>query len=133
MVEKVAYIKGLADGLGVDDSTKEGKLIRLMLDLMDDMAETIEALEDENAEILDGFDALDEDLAALEEDFYDDDECGCDCGCDECGDGEFYEITCPKCGELIYLDEDMVEEGSMECPACGENLEFDLSDEDMDD
>ena len=130
MVEKVAYIKGLADGLGVDDSTKEGKLIRLMLDLMNDMAETIEALEDENAEILDGFDALDEDLAALAEDFYDD-ECGCDC--DECADGEFYEITCPKCGEHIYLDEDMVEEGSMECPACGENLEFDLSDEEMDD
>ena len=46
MVEKVAYIKGLADGLGVDDSTKEGKLIRLMLDLMNDMAETIEALEE---------------------------------------------------------------------------------------
>lgn len=128
MVEKVAYIKGLADGLGMDDSTKEGKLIRLMLDVMDDMAETIEALEEENAEILDGFDALDEDLAGVEEVVYGDDCCCDDDDCD-CGDEEFYEITCPKCGEVIYLDEEMADEGSMECPACGENLEFDFEDD----
>ena len=29
----------------------------------------------------------------------------------------------------IYLDEEMVEEGEIDCPGCGEHLEFDVADE----
>ena len=32
--KKAAYLQGLVDGLGVDESTKEGKIIRAMLSLI---------------------------------------------------------------------------------------------------
>ena len=37
--EKVAYLKGLAEGLALDTDTKEGKLIAAIIDVLDDMAE----------------------------------------------------------------------------------------------
>ena len=58
-------------------------------------------------------------------DCYDDD---CDC-CDD-DDDELYEVVCPSCGDTICLNEGMLEEGSMECPGCGELLEFDFDEED---
>ena len=54
----------------------------------------------------------------------DDDEC---CGCC-CGDEEepvFYEVTCPACNNTITIDEDVLNLGSIACPNCGEELEFD--------
>ena len=37
--EKVAYLKGLAEGLALDTDTKEGKLIAAIIDVLDDMSE----------------------------------------------------------------------------------------------
>ena len=37
VAEKVSYIKGLAEGLGVDDSTKEGKVLAAIVDVLDDI------------------------------------------------------------------------------------------------
>ena len=37
--EKVAYLKGLAEGLKLDEETKEGKLIAAIIDVLDAMAE----------------------------------------------------------------------------------------------
>lgn len=123
MMESVSYLKGLAEGLGIDDSTKEGKLLSAIVDVLDDMAAEIEEIEetaDEQAELID---IIDEDLGSLEEDFYEeDDEDDCDC----CDDGDLYEVTCPTCGDEIYLDEDMLLEGDTVCPNCGEKLEFDF-------
>ena len=39
--EKVAYLKGLAEGLNLDTDSKEGKLIAAIIDVLDDMAETM--------------------------------------------------------------------------------------------
>ena len=36
--EKVAYLKGLAEGLALDTDTKEGKLIAAIIDVLDDIA-----------------------------------------------------------------------------------------------
>ena len=75
-------------------------------------------------------DAVDEDLADLEEFVYDDDDCDCDCCDDEC---EEYEVECPNCGETITVDEDTVMQGKFECPNCGEVLEFEVEyDDDCD-
>ena len=54
---------------------------------------------------------------------------GCDCcDCDDCDccDDEVYEIECPACNDVIYLDEDMLCEEGMVCPNCGTDLEFDF-------
>ena len=132
--KKVAYLKGLMEGLKIDDSTNEGKILAMMADILEDMAEAVEDLAVEADETVDLVDALDEGLGALEEDFYgldddeeDDDEC--DCCCD---DEEMYECICPNCGDKIMLDENIIADGSMECPGCGEKLEFDFDEEEND-
>lgn len=39
---------------------------------------------------------------------------------------ELYEIECPACHETIYLQESVILGGAVDCPACGEPLEFDI-------
>ena len=39
--KKAAYLQGLVDGLGVDESTKEGKIIKAMSALLAEMAEAL--------------------------------------------------------------------------------------------
>ena len=36
---------------------------------------------------------------------------------------------CPTCGEVITIDEEMLDEGATTFPNCGEELEFDMEDE----
>lgn len=78
VTEKVAYLKGLAEGLGIEEDSKEGKLLKAVMDVLADLAVSVEDLEDYTAELTEQVDAIDEDLDALENDFYDD-ECDC-CG-----------------------------------------------------
>lgn len=126
--KKVAYLKGLMEGLKIDDTTNEGKVLIAMADVLDEMAAVVEDIADEVDEAVELIDVLDEDLGELEEDFYDiggDDEDDEDF---ELGDDEeLYECVCPSCGDTICLDETLIAEGSIECPNCGENLEFDFS------
>ena len=84
VTEKVAYLKGLIEGFAIDENSKEGKLLKAVMDVLSDLAVSVEDLEDYTAELTEQVDAIDEDLGSLEEDFYDlDDEDGCDCGCDK--------------------------------------------------
>ena len=72
--EKVAYIRGLAEGLELDDSKKEVKVLNAIIDLLDDLAMSLADLEDGYSDMADQLDAVDEDLGSLEDDFYGDDE-----------------------------------------------------------
>lgn len=131
VTEKVAYLKGLAQGLGMDADNKQDKLIAAIIDVLDDVALSIADLEAGLDELGEQVNDIDEDLAAVEEDFYDDD-CDCGCGhgdCDCCAD-DFIEVNCPQCGETICLDPDTLEnEDSIVCPNCKTDLEFDFGDE----
>ncbi len=137
ITERAAYIKGLAEGLGIDDSTKEGKIINALIGAIDDMSLTISDLEAQIDELSEQVETIDEDLGSLEEDFYDlDDECGCGCEDEEDDDyldGDLYEVCCPTCGDTVCIDSDMLEEGQTTCPNCGELLEFDLEEDCGDD
>lgn len=131
--EKIAYIKGLAEGLGLDEATKEGKILTAIIDLLGDITDEICEIEDGCDELMEQIDAVDEDLASLEDFIYEDEDCDCDCDCcddddcDCCGeDDEIYEIECPACNDVIYLDADMLAEEGMVCPNCGTDLEFDF-------
>ena len=126
--EKIAYIKGLAEGLELDSTTKEGKILNAIIDLLGDITEEICDIEEGCDELCEQIDAVDEDLASLEEIIYEDDDDDCDCDCDDCCDcdDEVYEIECPACNDVIYLDADMLEEEGMVCPNCGTDLEFDF-------
>lgn len=122
--EKISYIKGLAEGLGLDTATKEGKVLEAIIDLLEDITAEICEIEDVCEEMGEQIDAVDEDLSIIEDIVYDEDEEDDDC-CD-CCDDELYEIECPACHDTVYLDEDMLDEGGIECPNCGTELEFDF-------
>ena len=124
--EKVAYLKGLAEGLNLDTDSKEGKLIAAIIDVLDDMAEKFTDIEDELCDVEDGLDAVSDDLSDVEETLYfalDDDEDE-----DDEDDDELFVTTCPECEEEVVFDETVLEDGEVVCPNCGAKLEFDLSD-----
>ncbi len=130
--EKVAYMKGLMEGMKIDEATDNGKLFALIADILNDLSNDLADLEDYTAELTEQVDAVDEDLNTLEEDFYEaweEDDCDC-CDCCDCDDEEYYDVTCPSCGEDFEVDEDTLLDGGVECPACGEHLEFDFDEED---
>ena len=128
ITEKVAYLRGLAEGMKLDSSTNEGKLTLAIIDTLDDIALTVSDLEDTVAELSAQVDEIDDDLGELEDEVYSD---GCDDE-DEDFDDTLYEVECPSCGDIICLDEEMLDEGEIDCPNCGEKLEFDFGDGDCD-
>ena len=137
ITENAAYLKGLFDGYELDKNTKEGKIIADLIDLVSDMADKIDALEADNKELHEYVEELDQDLGAMEEDFYmsedaDDEEDYSDLNDDEdfvCDDDEaYYEIECPHCGEKICFGEELSIE-TLVCPACGEAVDTVDSDE----
>ncbi len=122
--EKIAYIKGLAEGLNLDETKPEGKILTAIIDLLGDITAEICDIEESCEEIIEQIDAVDEDLADLEEFVYEEDEDEEEFDCSH--DDEVYEIECPACNDIIYLDEEMLEEEGMVCPNCGTELEFDF-------
>lgn len=131
ITEKVSYIKGLAEGLKLDESTKEGKVLLAMLDVLNDIAYQVEDIDSDLNDMADVVGDLDDAVLELEEEVYGECECDCDhdhecdCGCSD--DEDLYEITCPKCNNSITVDFDVIAAGGILCPNCGEPLEFDLS------
>jgi len=133
--EKVAYLKGLAEGLELDkESSKEGKLIGKIIEILEDVGMSVEDLESEVEDLGDALDVLSEDVEDLEFVVYDDDE-------DEEDDDEFspllsdldddfFEVECPSCGEDIVIDESALDAGEVSCPNCGDkfSLGFDMDD-----
>ena len=125
ILEKVAYMKGLAEGIGLDVKSKEGKLLKVMMDILDDVALELQDIRDEQGDLEEGLDAVSEDLADVESYLFDQEDEDED---EEDEDGEVYQTTCPNCEEEIFFDETILEDGSVLCPNCGEELEFDLTD-----
>jgi len=118
--EKVAYIKGLTEGMKIDESTNEGKITLAMLDVLKDIAREIESIDEELDDMADVVADVEDAVCELEDEVY-----GEDFG--EYGDDDdLYEITCRKCDNVISVDMSMLEDGSVTCPNCGEVIEFDI-------
>ena len=144
--ETSSYIKGLMDGVDLDRTTPEGKLIAALVELCDTMAGEIETLRDELDVCNQYIEEIDEDLGAVEDLVYGDgececgdDECECDDECDCCDDdedgeeedAEFYCAMCPNCGGKVYFD-DSVNPEDVICPACQKPLVTDEDEEEKD-
>ena len=128
--ERIAYIKGLAEGLGLDESKPESRIINELIDALGEIVGELNDTQDDVMLLEEHIDAVDEDLDDLETFVYEDfDDDG-----DSCDDVEedIYEVECPNCGETICVDEDIVLDGSIDCPNCGEKLEFELLDDECD-
>ena len=81
MKENSAYLKGLLDGVNLDKTTAEGKLIAALCELVDKMADEIDALTDKLDTASAYIEELDQDLGCVEELVYED--LACDCGCED--------------------------------------------------
>lgn len=130
--KKAAYLQGLVDGLGVDESTKEGKIIKAMSALLGEMADAIAAMDEDLTCAYDQINDLSEELEDLEADLYedeDDDDAADedeDAGDDDIASEPFYEVACPACGETVYVSEDDLDAGEANCAHCGVTFEVAL-------
>ena len=122
--EKIAYLKGLVEGLDIKAGSREDKLISAVVDVLDSISEELDGLNENAADMAEELDAVSDDLSVVEKEVF-----GDDCCDDECEDDEyplFFEVTCPSCDNTITIDEDVLDLGKIQCPNCGEMLEFDL-------
>ena len=81
--EKAAYLKGLADGLEIDNTTKEGKLIAALIDLTQELCAAVEMLDTDMDEVACELEELREYIEEIDEDLSDvedflDEECCCE-------------------------------------------------------
>ena len=112
MGEKVAYLKGLAEGLGIDAGTDQGKLMLAMIDVLEEMAEEIEETSEELEELQEYVEEIDNDVSDMEDALFseEDDEDSDDYDDEEDDDDEdgdaLIEYECPHCGTVIFFDED---------------------------
>ncbi len=134
--EKVAYLKGLCEGMDIDTEKGEGKLLVKIIEALGEITEEIACMYEDYEELQAQVDEIDEDLGFVEEDLYGDDEDEDECGCG-CCDFDCEDIKCPNCGEEICIDSDALDfdDDVLVCPACGHEIELecDLFDDEFED
>lgn len=132
--KRISYLRGLTDGLEIEESTREGKILSEVIQILDDMYGEMLALDARMEETESYVEAVDEDLSDLElllydeddelyevideddlEEYYDLDDSEDAFVYDERrNDDEFetsYEFECPSCQEVIFLHEGKDHEG----------------------
>ena len=149
--KKVAYLKGMAEGMNLQEDSMQNRLILRMLEALEEISEELEAIEARQDEAEQYIDELDSDLGDVEEFLFgeedEEEDCGCGCGHhhhhdeDEWDDEEeydeededdgidFIEYECPHCKTSVYYDQEAFDlEEEHLCPECGKEL-FPTSDE----
>ena len=149
--EKVAYLKGMMEGMALDTEKGNGKILAKIAEILEEMALEIEDLGEETVQLRDYCDELDSDLGDVEEyllEEAEDDGCS-DCeGCEGCDgydeddfdeddydedeynedededeDDDIIEAMCPECGEEIFFDLN-IDPSDIICPSCGKHVSF---------
>jgi len=122
--KKVAFLKGLAEGLDIHKNEKEGKVISGILDVLEEMAEAITDIFESQIELEDQVDEIEEAVADIQEEIdidYEDD-----------FDDEMLELSCPDCGAKIIVEPELFENSNEEhivCPDCGKLFDLDYDEE----
>lgn len=90
IMKKIAYLRGLCEGYGISEETKEGKILVGILEVLDDMAEKVTCSG------------------------------GCCTECDDEEAEYSYAFICPNCGQELEVDDEIIHnETELTCPACG--------------
>ena len=127
--EKVAYLKGLAEGLDLDTTkSKEGKLISVMIGLLVELALYVEDLEEIALIVGVEIDVLSDDLSDVVEVVFDEEDDDL-----EDYDDDWFEVECPTCGADIMVDDEALTDGEVECPSCGTRYAMELTDDEAED
>ena len=126
LTDKISYLQGLAEGMKLNPEKDSHRLIREILQVLGDVGEAFEALAESQGELSDYVESIDQDLADLEANLYDEAEDEAD-GEEEDADGEDEEdmilYECPHCGAQIQIEPDEVDfDEEALCPQCGKEL-----------
>lgn len=113
LVKKVSYLKGLMAGLDIQEESKEGRIFKAIVEVLDDMAEAIADIHANQVELENYVDSIDEDLFDLEDEVYEGDH--------EEEEGDYVEVECPECHETVCFEADILDEDAtveVTCPNC---------------
>lgn len=129
--EKVAYIQGLYDGLGLDgEKSGEARILSEMLDVLREVGQQLDGVDAVLDQFDEELDALGDTVADLEDAVFDDeDEDDGECEDYDDLDEDFFEIPCPSCGEDLIVDDEALAAGVVDCPACGGKFALSFEDE----
>ena len=133
--EKAAYLKGLMDGMNLDTTTNEGKMISAIVDLLGDVTHRLADVEETTIAISDELDEIEEDLDAIEDYILDEDFDDFEDYEDDYEDDDEDDLFDIEDDEFDDEDEDFEDEGfdfgdpettiyEVEC-ACGKIIDFD--------
>jgi DNA-directed RNA polymerase subunit RPC12/RpoP len=133
LTDRISFLQGLAEGMKLNPDKESHRLILGILEVLGEVGESFEALAESHGELSDYVESIDEDLADLEADLYDDE--NEDVAKKETDD-EFegvIEYECPHCGAKIEIDPDEVDfDEDALCPQCGKELFPELPEEGLD-
>ena len=135
LTDKISYLQGLAEGMKLNQEKDSNRLITGILDVLGEVGESFEALAEAQEELSNYVESIDEDLADLEANLYDeeDEDLAEEEESDEDEDSELggallYE--CPHCHTEVELDPDELDlEKDQPCPNCGKELFPELPEE----
>ena len=103
LTDRISYLQGLAEGMKLNPEKDSNRLILEILDVLGEVGDSFEALAESHGELSDYVESIDEDLADLEADLYDDE--NEDLAEEEDGDFEegYIEYECPHCGATVEI------------------------------
>ncbi len=119
---KVGHIRGLIEGLGLEKSPKEGKVLLRIVEVLEEITDSLLDLDESYADLAEYAETIDEDLMELEDDYYEEDSEHSYYGEEAHQEGSF-SFECPQCREIIYVDDSVLDEDEeleILCPSCGE-------------
>ena len=127
LAERVSYLRGLVDGISLDKSSPESRIFDEILELFEDIVTSVEAIDEKQDSLTEELEYTREDVDAL---YYEDED-------DEDYEEEEYydEFECPNCGEVLPVDEallDTEDEITLTCPGCGEKVTISFVDDEED-
>ena len=128
LTDKISYLQGLAEGMKLNQEKDSNRLITGILDVLGEVGESFEALAEAQEELSNYVESIDEDLADLEANLYDEED-------EDLADEEVYDeddeaelggtliYECPHCHTEVELDSEELDlEKDLPCPNCGKEL-----------
>ncbi|NLJ72710.1 MAG: AraC family transcriptional regulator [Syntrophomonadaceae bacterium] len=108
--ERVSYLQGLSEGINLNKTSPQGKIIAGILAVLGELADEITYMQNEFDNIKEYVESIDDDLLDIEEHIF-------------AAEEEFIEFDCSHCGENLYFETNLLdEEEAIEiiCPNCDE-------------
>ena len=122
LTARAAYLKGLAEGMKLDQSTDERKLLLAVINVLEDYAKEIDSIDTECGFMSDSIADIEDEVDFLGSAVFHGEHAHM-----HGGEKDEVQVKCPNCGEDIVVSMDDVEEDEVVCPACGAEIELDLT------